>query len=70
MIPSIFNFIVKKKKQNHKKCSKYNQKIKRGYHGMDIAIIKNVFTCLVMSCLAFLKHLFSQNNHEVKKSQD
>ena len=68
MIPSIFNFIVKRKK-NQNKRSKCNQTIKRGYHGMDIAIIENVFTCPPMSCLKFLKHFLSQNNHEVKESQ-
>lgn len=57
------------KKQNQKKHSKYNQTIKRGYHGMDIAIIKILFTYPPVSYLAFLKHLLAQNYHEVKESQ-
>ena len=68
MIPSIFNFIVKRKNKI-KKCPKYNQTINRGYHGMEIAIIKNLFTSPPMSCLAFLKHLFAQNNPDMKESQ-
>ena len=68
MIRSIFNFLVKRQ-QNQKKHSKDNQTIKKGYHGMDIAIIKKLFTYRPMSCLAFLKHFLSQNNHEVKEPQ-
>lgn len=59
---SILNLIVKRQK-NQKKCSKCNQTIKRRYHGMDIAIIKNKkITCPSISFLAFLKDLLCQNN--------
>lgn len=43
-----FQFYCKKTK-NWSKSSKYNKTIKRGYHGMHIAIIKSLFPCPLVS---------------------